>query len=145
MIKFTCEEVRIAAMAIADGEDATFSLRQIEEHIAGCIECLKEIEQLKIESNLLNKLQRRPQSIGIWPGIEEGLRDLSPQPRVVEEWTRILLLGIFLTVYKLVELIPDRPLGLMFRLVPILLVILAFGFLKENPFKIKTDLKFEGV
>jgi hypothetical protein len=132
-------------MAIADGEAGAFSLSQIEEHIAGCIDCLKEIEQLKIESKLLNTLQRRPQLIEIWPGIEERLIDLSPQPRKAKDWTRFLLLGIFLVVYKLVELVPDRPLGLIFRLVPIMLVILAFGFLKENPFKISTDLKFEGV
>jgi hypothetical protein len=51
----------------------------------------------------------------------------------------LLLLG-----YRLVEMIPDRHLGLLFKLVPILLVIAAFSYLRENPFKINSQLTLEG-
>ncbi|CAN5768081.1 hypothetical protein BH20ACI3_BH20ACI3_22280 [soil metagenome] len=41
-------------------------------------------------------------------------------------------------------MIPDRHLGLLFKLVPILLVIAAFSYLRENPFKINFELTLEG-
>jgi hypothetical protein len=46
--------------------------------------------------------------------------------------------------YKLVEMIPDRGFGLLFKLVPIIFVVAAFGYLKVNPFKINTELTLEG-
>ena len=55
-----------------------------------------------------------------------------------------MLLGVLLFGYRIVELIPDRDFGLLFKLVPVLFVIATFSYLRENPFKINSDLKLEG-
>jgi len=41
-------------------------------------------------------------------------------------------------------MIPDRDFGLLFKLLPVVLVIAAFTYLKENPFKIHSELSLEG-
>jgi hypothetical protein len=41
-------------------------------------------------------------------------------------------------------MIPDRDFGLLFKIMPILLVVAFFGYLKVNPFKINTELRLEG-
>jgi hypothetical protein len=53
------------------------------------------------------------------------------------------MLGLLLLGYKLIEMIPDRDFGLLFKLVPILLTVVVFGYLKENPFKINPELRGE--
>jgi hypothetical protein len=55
-----------------------------------------------------------------------------------------VFLGVLLLGYRLAEMIPDRDFGLVFKLVPVLLVIAAFSYLRENPFKINTELRLEG-
>jgi hypothetical protein len=41
-------------------------------------------------------------------------------------------------------MVPDRDFGFLFKLLPVLLVIAAFSYLRENPFKINTELRLEG-
>jgi len=55
-----------------------------------------------------------------------------------------VILGLLLLGYCLLEIVPNRHLGLLFKLVPILLVIAAFSYLRENPFRINTQLTLEG-
>jgi hypothetical protein len=55
-----------------------------------------------------------------------------------------MFLGALLLGYRLLELLPDRDFSFLFKFVPVLLVIAAFGYLKENPFKINAELSLEG-
>jgi hypothetical protein len=55
-----------------------------------------------------------------------------------------LLLGVLLVGYRIVEMVPERDFGFMFKLVPLLFVIAAFRYLRENPFKIDSELRLEG-
>ena len=145
MFDFNCDEIQLAATVIADGEVARISSSQIEQHQARCNDCRSEIEQLRAQSMLLNSLLRRPQSVRIWPVVHERLFGPSPESRMAKTRFWILLPGILLAIYKLVDLLPDRQHGLWFKVLPILLVIFVFGYRRENPFKINTDLKLEGV
>jgi hypothetical protein len=51
---------------------------------------------------------------------------------------------LILPVYKLFEQIPERQLALAYKLVTLLLVTAVFLYLRQNPFKINTELKLEG-
>ena len=144
MTELNCEDVCIAAMAIADGERSQFSSAQIEAHLSVCLDCSREVEQLKSQSDLLNSLQRRRQTEQIWPDIERVLPD-APPAGATSRLSPFLLLGLLLLTYKLVEMIPDRDFGAWFKLVPLLFVIALFSYLRENPFKINAELRLEGV
>jgi hypothetical protein len=41
-------------------------------------------------------------------------------------------------------MVPDRSPGWSFKLVPLLLAVAAFVYLRENPFKINAELRLEG-
>jgi hypothetical protein len=55
-----------------------------------------------------------------------------------------MLLGGLLLGYRIVEMLPDRHFGVLFKLVPVLFVLAAFTYLRENPFKIDSELRLEG-
>jgi hypothetical protein len=55
-----------------------------------------------------------------------------------------VILGVLLLGYRIVEMAPDRDFGLLFKLVPVALVIAAFSYLKENPFKVHSELSLVG-
>jgi predicted anti-sigma-YlaC factor YlaD len=141
-----CEEVVLAAMAVADGEQPILSVDQVEAHLTNCPDCRREVEQLNSLAKLLDGQKRRELSPDLWLSISERLGPSTATPTTArgQNWQPFLLLGLLLVIFKLVEMIPERDFGLMFKLVPLLFVIAVFSYLKENPFKINLELKLEG-
>ena len=144
MTKSNCETVCIAAMAMADGYQSELSSRQIEAHLASCAGCRREVGQLRELSTLLDAQQRRQRIENVWNRVEGRLSDASSARSTSRAWHLFMLLGVLLLGYRIVEMVPDRDFGFLFKLVPVLLVIAAFGYLKENPFKIESELRLEG-
>jgi len=147
MQKSTCEQIRIAAMAIADGhqtETTEMSSDRVEAHLANCPTCRVEVDQLRAVSALLDMQQRQPQTEHLWARIEMSLPDATLAKKPSSSSYPFKLLGLLLLGYKLFEMIPDRDFGLLFKLIPILFVVAAFGYIKVNPFKINTELALEG-
>jgi predicted anti-sigma-YlaC factor YlaD len=142
MTELNCESVSMAAMAMADGYQAEVSAEQIDVHLADCADCRQELGQLRTLATLLAGQKRQQPSEHIWAGIVGRLPD-APQS-TSQTWQPFALLGVLLLGYKLIEMIPDRDFGLLFKLVPVLFVVAAFGYLKENPFKINAHLRLEG-
>jgi predicted anti-sigma-YlaC factor YlaD len=140
----TCESVFVAAMALADGYQAEMSPNQIEMHLANCPDCRRELDQLAAIATLLDSQKRQPRIEHIWTSIEARLIDAPVTQNPSTAWNPFILLGVLLVCYKLVEMIPDRDFGLLFKIIPILLVVAFFGYLKVNPFKINTELRLEG-
>jgi hypothetical protein len=134
----------MAAIAMADGYQPRLSADQIEAHLASCSGCRREVEQLRALSNLLDAQRRRQRTENVWKRVERCLPDAAPVQSTSEAWYPFMFLGVLLLGYRLVELIPDRDFGFSFKLVPVLLVIAAFSYLKENPFKVDTELRLEG-
>jgi hypothetical protein len=134
----------MAAMAIADGQQSELSSDQIEAHLANCSECRREIGELRTLSSLLNAQQWRQQTADLWQRVEQRLPNAAPKPSTSVGWQPLIVLSALLLGYRLVEMVPDRDLGFVFKLVPLLLVIAAFSYLRENPFKINTELRLEG-
>lgn len=138
-----CEEVSMAMMAIGDGEKPVLAADEIAHHLAHCAECSQEFEQLNSLAKLLNDQKRRELSPDLWPNIKKRLGS-PPAAGPAQQWAAFLVLGLLLVIFKLLEMIPERDLGLLFKLVPLLFVIGMFGYFKENPFKINLELTLEG-
>ena len=144
MTKPNCEVVCMSAMAIEDGCVSELSADQIEAHLAGCAECRDELRQMRALTSLLNGQERRARTESVWENVEQHLPVAWPARITSRARYPFVILGVLLLGYRLVEMIPDRQLGFLFKLVPILFVIAAFGYLRENPFKINAELTLEG-
>src|SRR5713226_5748208 len=144
MTKLNCESVCMAAMTIADGYQSELSSDRIEAHLADCSDCRREVGQLRALSSLLDAQERRQRTENVWKRVEQRLPDATPAQSTSQVWRPFMLLGMLLLGYRIVEMIPDRDFGLLFKLVPVVLVIAAFSYLKENPFKIDSELSLEG-
>jgi predicted anti-sigma-YlaC factor YlaD len=139
MKQANCDDVLMAAMALADGEEETgLSILQIEAHTAQCDACRSEMEQLAGTVRLLEGRERRTYEADLWPGIKKRISKKTP-PATIVFW----VLGASLVAYKLLEMLPDDAPGIVFRLVPVIVIAAAFIFIKENPFKIQTELILE--
>jgi predicted anti-sigma-YlaC factor YlaD len=144
MTKLNCESICMAAMAIADGYQSELSSDQIETHLAECSDCRREVGQLRTLSSLLDAQERRQRTENLWKRVERRLPDAAPAQSTSQAWRPFMLLGVLLLGYRIVEMIPDRDFGFLFKLVPVLFVIAAFSYLRENPFKIDSELSLEG-
>ncbi len=74
MVKLTCEEMKEALSAYADGESGPEETRAVEEHLAACQACKDKFQaNLEIEQRLreLNAEERAPD--GLWQEISERI------------------------------------------------------------------------
>ena len=138
MNELNCESVRIAAMALADGEQPALDPDFIAAHLAGCAACRLELEHLRAVTVQLAGQSRREYPSDLWPAVETRLATPSRQRRM------FLVLGVLLVTYKIAEFGPSREFGLAVQLIPIAIALAVFRYLKENPFHITTELKLEG-
>jgi len=138
-----CKETIISAMAEMDGEPPLLSAQQTTRHLSECEQCRAEIERQKIVVNLFLKQERRTSGADLWIEIEKRIGD-KPGSEPIRTRYFFLLLGVILVIYKLLEMIPVQDFGFLFKLVPVIFIAWLFYLLKENPFKINTELKLEG-
>jgi len=140
MTKTNCENVLMAMLAELDGEETEFSAGQKTLHLAECADCRREFEQIQKTDYLLKAQARSEPDADLWSAIEKRI-----QPKTVSQtgWQTFLVLGAFLVACKLLEMLPEEDFGLWLKLAPLIFVIALFGFLKENPFKINTELVLE--
>ena len=143
MSELNCESVCMAAMAIADGYQPELSSEQIGTHLASCAGCRRELEQLQELSSLLDTQERRLRTENLWQQIERRLPEIT-RTSTSRVSRLFMFLGALLLGYRLLELIPDRDFSFLFKVVPVLLVIAAFAYLRENPFKVNSQLSLEG-
>jgi predicted anti-sigma-YlaC factor YlaD len=142
MNKINCEKAIMAIIAKLDGEETGYSPEHLASHLADCDACRQEIEQMQNTVNLLKKQKRREVSANLWASIEQRL-EAKTKTTPEMKWQYFLLLGIFLVACKLLEMLPETDFGFFFKFTPIVFVAVLFILLKENPFKIKTELTLE--
>src|SRR5437868_6088972 len=117
MNEMNCENAMMTMMAELDGEKTEIpSQEQAAEHLAGCHDCRREFEQMRITSNLLRKQTRREHNADLWRNVERRLETRTKSAPQFE-WQPFLLLGALLVVYKLLEMLPARDLGFAFKFV----------------------------
>lgn len=145
MTETNCENVRIASMARADGYKPLLSPAQVEAHIATCVDCRQEVEEMGTLIAVLDSAKRRARYEQVWPLIEPHLGEAAPARNGRFDWRLFLVLGFLLAGYRLILMVNGQEFGLWFKLVPVALVIAVFGYVKENPFKINSDLRLKGL
>lgn len=140
MNDINCNDALMAKMVEIDNEETEFSSAQINFHLANCENCRRELEQMQVADNLLKRQVRLEQTANLWSGIETRI-EAETAPQI--SWKPFVFIGLFLVAYKLLEMLPDEDFGLAFKLVPLVFIVAVFVFLKENPFKINTELILE--
>ncbi len=140
MNELSCEDVLMSQMAAADGEEPQFPNEKLAAHIAACANCQHELKQLQALDHVLVDHNFAEQRVDLWPAIENRI---TKRTNSVLGWRPFALIGLLLVVYKLLEMLPARDLGLAFKLVPLVIVALLFVLIKENPFRINTELVLE--
>ena len=138
-----CENVRIAAMAIADGEESALGISEIESHLFKCELCREEIEQIRVTNQLLSSQQRLQQPANVWPRVSERIQAKTESTEPFR-WRVLLLFAIPLFGYKVLMLMLNAPPSLWSKLIPVLLMVVIFTYLKANPFKINSELTLKG-
>jgi len=131
-------------MAVGDGQPPSIPPEAVDAHLASCAECRAEIVEMEKLNSLLGSQRRQIPSDDLWPHIGQRLdarkgiaRERRPVPYP------FFLLGALLAAYRLIELVPDRRIEIVFKLVPVIIAISLFAFLKENPFKVNIHLGTE--
>jgi hypothetical protein len=137
MKELTCEDVLMAQMAAADGEEPAFSKEQLVAHMTDCANCQNELKQLLTLDRVLASHSLAEPHVNLWPAIERRIA------KPVLGWRPFALIGLLLIIYKLLEMLPARDLGMAFKLVPLVIVTSLFVLIKENPFRINTELVME--
>ena len=129
-------------MALADGEESPLGQEEINKHLLQCAECREEFEQLRATSRQLSSQARLRPQVNLWPQVNERIQATTTGPSF--DWRMLLLFGLPLFGYKFLLLLLQLTPGLWSRLIPVMLVIAIFGYLKTNPFKINGELTLEG-
>ena len=135
--ELTCENVLMAQMAAADDEETEFSKEELIAHIAGCRNCQHELKQMQSLDHVLAGHAISEPRVDLWPVLENRIA------RRTFGWQPFTLVGLLLVIYKLLEMLPVRDPGIAFKLVPLVTVILLFVLIRENPFRIDTELVLE--
>ena len=136
MKELSCEVVLMAQMATADGEEPEISKELLVTHIADCANCQHELKQSQALGQILASQTLSESYVDLWPAIEN---------RITKRfgWQPFALIGLLLVIYKLLEMLPARDPGMAFKLVPLVIVALLFVLIRENPFRINTELVLE--
>ncbi len=140
MKELTCKDVLMAQMAAADGEEPEFSKQQLTAHVATCANCQHELKQAQALDQLLTGYTLAEPQANLWPAIENRI---TKGANAAFRWRPFVLIGLLLVIYKLLEMLPAHDPGMAFKLVPLVMVTLLFVVIKENPFRINTELVLE--
>jgi predicted anti-sigma-YlaC factor YlaD len=132
-----CEDVRMSAMAAADGEAGPLPREAVREHVSSCEACRLAIAQMSAMNRALDSVQRQQSAPNLWPAIESRLANRSDSRALV-------LLAVLLAIFKIVEFAPARDFGTWLQLAPLIIATSVFAFLKQNPFQINAGLRHGG-
>jgi predicted anti-sigma-YlaC factor YlaD len=136
-----CEEFRLAAMALLDGETATLPAERVRAHLAVCAECRQEIAQFSALESLLGAHRYSHLEDEVWPLVASRLSRQRKSPEVSGSWGFLVLLVFILLAGRACALATDGVPGLVARLSLLLFAVALFWIRKENPFAINPQLK----
>lgn len=135
-----CENVQVATMAQQDGEQPAISPEQIALHLSACENCRKQTQELRGLDEMLARQLRQAQDADLWPIIQDQISVLREAPA---GWQPFIVVGLLLAMYKILEAFVEQGPPLILNLVPLILTIGLFVLIKENPFRINSELMWE--
>lgn len=139
-----CEQIRMAAMALEDGEPPDISPREVAAHVDTCAACRREIAALHDTAALFSRVERRHDHTDLRPGISAGLEPASWRWRAWLQSPIMLGIVLLLGMYKIAELaLASDPTPLL-RITPLIVAAALFLYLRNNPFRIESGLLLEG-
>lgn len=139
MKETNCDDILMAMMAVGDGEESALRPEQIEAHIAGCESCRSDKEQAEAMAGMLQNYARSEEKADLWPVIAAQIEPIK-NSAAWSNWQVFAALALALVAYKLFEMLPANDPGHLLKILPILAAAVLFIFLRENPFKINTEL-----
>ena len=139
MKDLTCEKVLMAIMAAADGENTQLPTEEVTGHLRDCENCRDEAVRMKQVNAIFQQATRREETMDLWPAISSRLDQQSPWV----DWRPYAIVAVLLLAYKLVELLPKADPGGAITLVPLIIFGAFLVFVRENPFRINTELLLE--
>lgn len=139
-----CEQIRMAAMALEDGEQPDISRHEIAAHLETCAACRREIAAQNNMAALFSDVKRRHDPADLWPAINAGLE---PAPSRRRAWLHspvMTAVVVLLGIYKIMELAVDADPAPLLRIMPLAVAAALFLYLRYNPFRIEPGLLLEG-
>ena len=139
MKEIACEKVLMAKMAETDGEATEISKEDLARHLSSCESCRAEIARLNNVDTILQRSSRAETSVNLWPSVSRGL----DQSAVRISWQPFVITVALLVGYKLFEMVPEKDPGMIIKVAPLVIFAALMLFLRENPFKINSELVME--
>lgn len=127
-------------MAIRDGESPPLSEQEVSKHLESCADCRLEIDQQRQAMALLDGRSRRVFAHDVWPEIAAAVETTKARPRQPASVLPFVVLCLFLLTHKIIEVLPSVTAGVATKLAPVVVLILFFALIKQNPFKINPNL-----
>ena len=137
MNDLSCEDVFMAKMAELDGETPELDASSISLHLKECPDCGREIKEMTRLDSVFARQARTQLVSDIWPAVEQSI---TPRSTRQISWIPFAVVAVLLIVYKFAEILPERSFGLGFTVVPLVLLVVLFLALRENPFRINSEL-----
>ena len=128
----------MAKMAELDGEEPDIAAEQMKLHLTGCENCRSEISRMQRVDRSLRDHLRSEDDVDVWAAVAKRIgveRSIG--------WAPFAVVATLLVAYKLIEMLPDQDPGMAIKLVPLVIVAVLFAVIRENPFKINSDLILE--
>lgn len=134
-----CEEMQLARMAHAAGEESPVSSDDVHLHIASCENCRTQILHLEQIDEMLMRQDLREYDADLWSSIRQSI---APQQSSVG-WQPFAIVAVLLAAFKLFEMAVAEIPALIFNIVPLTLTLVLFIVIKENPFRINANIALE--
>lgn len=144
MNKEYCERIQVSATAILDGEAPQLSEKEVKEHLESCADCRLELEHQRHAVGLLDRQSRRVFVEDVWAAIAVAIQQSTATPKGGQQLCPFVVFGLILLAYKIIEVLPAVSPGVVIKLIPLGVMVLFFGFLKQNPFFINQNLTLKG-
>lgn len=132
-----CDVVQLAIMAEADGEKAPIHKQSVLSHLAICETCRATAEHLLMTDTILRLQVRETHEIDLWPAIRERIGKGRGER---DHWLLVALGLVFLKLWE--SFLPEAP-SRIYLIIPLILAAVIFVLMRENPFRISTDLRME--
>ena len=139
MKEIACEKVLMAKMAEADGERADLSKEDLDLHLSSCETCRTEIARLGNIDAIFQRSSRAETDVDLWSTLSGRL----DQPNRRITWRPFAVAVVLLLAFKLFEMVPEEDPGVLIKLAPLVIFGVLMLLLKENPFKINSELVLE--
>lgn len=132
-----CEESLLVKMAELDGEQARST--DADTHIEGCEDCRRELAAMRSLDDLFETHTSVRSDATVWPQVRERI---AQQPSGVG-WKIFAFPVVALVAFKIIALTLANEPGLLFGLAPLVIAAVLFAMLRENPFRVNTELILE--